>query len=148
MAMGMMKPGGRGRRRGRSHRLNSEINVTPFVDVMLVLLIVFMVSAPLLTVGIPVNLPKAAAPTLTKPEEPVSVSIDSDGQWYVGDRPVEGDFALIDALETATDGDKERKIFLRGDTALAYGDVMTVMATVTNAGYTKLALISRVSESQ
>lgn len=144
MAGDLLKRGGRGgsRRAYGAHQLRAEINVTPFVDVMLVLLIVFMVSAPLLTVGVPINLPKAAAPTLSESVEPVNISVNGDGGWFVGDLAVSNELALQAALDKATDGDKEHKVYLRGDATLQYGDVMRLMAVVTTAGYSKLALIS------
>ena len=144
MAGDLLKGGGRGGRRRSygAHQLRAEINVTPFVDVMLVLLIVFMVSAPLLTVGVPINLPKSSAPTLSAKDDPITISIDETGAWYVDETQVEGELKLLIALDEAAQGDKERKIHIRGDAKLQYGDVFEVMGAVTQAGFSKLALVS------
>lgn len=144
MAGDLLKSGGRsGRRRAYgAHQLRAEINVTPFVDVMLVLLIVFMVSAPLLTVGVPINLPKASAPTLSANDDPITISIDESGAWFVGEVEVANELKLLIALDEAAAGNKDRKIYIRGDADLQYGNVFEVMGAVTQAGFSKLALIS------
>jgi biopolymer transport protein TolR len=133
--------GGRrsGRRKGR--RPMSDINVTPFVDVMLVLLIVFMVTAPLLTVGIPVDLPQTRAQNIPTNEEPLIVSINSAGEIYVQETPVaQGN--LVAMLTAITNANPEARIFVRGDQALAYGRIMQVMGAVTAAGFTRVALVA------
>lgn len=141
------RSGGRKRQYG-GHRLNSEINVTPFVDVMLVLLIIFMVSAPLLTVGVPINLPDSDAATLnSESAEPVSVSIALDGGWFVGDVAVDDEAGLLAEVDAITGGDRTRKLYLRADTALNYGEVMRMMGAVSGAGYTRLALIAQQPDS-
>ena len=139
--------GSGGPRRGRwsrsSYRPLSDINVTPFVDVMLVLLIVFMVTAPLLTVGVPVDLPKAKAQTLSDPDEPLVVSVNAKGTLYVQDTEVEID-RLVPRLIAITENKPDTRIFVRGDRSINYGRVMEIMATVNSAGFTRVALIAEL----
>jgi biopolymer transport protein TolR len=138
-----LTPAGGGRRSGRrkGRRPMSDINVTPFVDVMLVLLIVFMVTAPLLTVGIPVDLPQTRAQNIPTNEEPLIVSIQSDGAIFVQETPVaQGN--LVAMLTAITNANPEARIFVRGDQALAYGRIMQVMGAVTAAGFTRVALVA------
>ena len=117
-----------------------DINVTPFIDVMLVLLIIFMVAAPLATVDVPVDLPASTAQPQQRPPKPVYLTIKADGTIAIGDDPVPRD-SLPSALANATGGDKEQRIFVRGDKAVSYGDVMQVMNALRDAGYLKLGLI-------
>ena len=117
-----------------------DINVTPFIDVMLVLLIIFMVAAPLATVDVAVNLPSSTAPPQQRPPKPVYLTLKADGSLALGDNAVSRD-ALADALATATNGDKEERIFLRGDRAVPYGQVMEVMNDLRRAGFLKVALV-------
>jgi len=117
-----------------------DINVTPFIDVMLVLLIIFMVAAPLATVDVPVDLPASTAQPQQRPPKPVYLTIKADGTLAIGDDPVPRD-SLPSALANATGGDKEQRIFVRGDKAVSYGDVMQVMNALRDAGYLKLGLI-------
>ena len=117
-----------------------DINVTPFIDVMLVLLIIFMVAAPLATVDVPFDLPATSAPPQQRPSKPVYLTLKADGSLALGDNPVARD-ALADVLATATNGDKEERIFLRGDRAVAYGEVMGLMNDLRRAGYLKVALV-------
>jgi len=131
-----------GGRRSR-YRPMSEINVTPFVDVMLVLLIVFMVTAPLLTVGVPVDLPEAKAKALSQPEEPLVISIDSSGVVFIQETEVEIE-KLIPRLAAITDNKPDTRIYLRGDRTVDYGRIMEVMARVNSAGFTRLALVSEL----
>ncbi len=131
---------GRTSRRQR-YRPMSEINVTPFVDVMLVLLVVFMVSALLLTIGVPLDLPKGSAPALNETDEPVTLSIQADGRLFLNDQPTTPESVLSD-MEALTGGNFEAKVFLRGDRALAYGDVMGVMSDLASAGYTRMRLVT------
>ncbi len=117
-----------------------DINVVPFIDVMLVLLIIFMVAAPLATVDVPVDLPASTAQPQQRPPKPVYITLKADGTLAVGDNPVPRD-ALPDVLATATGGNKEERIFLRGDRAVPYGDVMELMNALRDAGYLKIALV-------
>ena len=119
----------------------SEINVTPFVDVMLVLLIVFMVTAPLLTVGIPVDLPKVKASALTDQKDPIEITIKLDGTLYLGESEVEVE-NLIPRLNAITDQNTEARIYVRGDRVVAYGRIMEIMSLINTAGYVKVALVT------
>ena len=120
----------------------SEINVTPFVDVMLVLLIVFMVTAPLLTVGIPVDLPKVKASALTDQKDPIEITVKIDGTIYLGESEVEVE-NLIPRLNAITDQNTEARIYVRGDRVVAYGRVMEIMSIINSAGYIKVALVAQ-----
>jgi biopolymer transport protein ExbD len=117
-----------------------DINVTPFIDVMLVLLIIFMVAAPLATVDIAVNLPPANAQPQQRPPKPVYVTLKADSSLAVGDQVIARD-ALAGALAGATGGNKDERIFLRGDRAVPFGDIMTLMNDLRGAGYLKIALV-------
>lgn len=118
----------------------SDMNVTPLVDVMLVLLIVFMVAAPLMATGVPINLPKVQTKPLVDQKEPIAVTIDMDGRIFVDKREVASD-DIIGILAENPDG-KERRIHVRGDKTVPYGKVMEVMGLINSAGYTKVALVS------
>ena len=120
----------------------SEINVTPFVDVMLVLLIVFMVTAPLLTVGIPVDLPKVSAKALTDKKDPLEITVKLDGSVYLGESLVEVE-NLIPRLNAITDQNTQARIYVRGDRIVAYGRVMEIMSLINTAGYIKVALVTQ-----
>ena len=120
----------------------SEINVTPFVDVMLVLLIVFMVTAPLLTVGIPVDLPKVSANALTDQKDPLEITVKLDGSVYLGESLVEVE-NLIPRLNAITDQNTQARIYVRGDRIVAYGRVMEIMSLINTAGYIKVALVTQ-----
>ena len=123
------------------YRPVSEINVTPFVDVMLVLLIVFMVTAPLLTVGVPVDLPKTNAKAISEPDEPLVVTVNAEGQIFIQDSQVEiGN--LAPRLKAITDNKPDTRIYVRGDRSIDYGRIMEVMGTVSVAGFTRVALIA------
>ena len=126
--------------RGRARAPMAEINVTPFVDVMLVLLIIFMVTAPLLTAGVPVNLPKSKAGALKQDQEPVTISIESSGEVFIGDEQI-GDGVLGERL-AAIAAKEPSQIFLRADRTLDYGDVMSVLGELNRAGLNKVALVS------
>jgi biopolymer transport protein ExbD len=117
-----------------------EINVTPFIDVMLVLLIIFMVAAPLATVDIAVNLPASTAQPQPRPEQPLYLTVKSDLTLALGDTPVAREL-LSGTLDAAAKGDKETRIFLRADKAVPYGEMMEVMNLLRTAGYLKLALV-------
>tara|TARA_Y100001970_G_C13569738_1_gene525596 strand:- start:97 stop:471 length:375 start_codon:yes stop_codon:yes gene_type:complete len=120
----------------------SEINVTPFVDVMLVLLIVFMVTAPLLTVGIPVDLPKVKASALTDQKDPIEITVNLKGEIYIGESLVEIE-NLIPRISAITEQNTEARIYIRGDRVVAYGRVMEIMSMINSAGYIKVALITQ-----
>ncbi len=134
--------GGGGRRRG-SYKLLSEINVTPFVDVMLVLLIVFMITAPLLTVGVPVDLPKTKAKSIAESEEPLVITVNAEGVIFIQDTEVELD-NLVPRLAAITDNKADTRIYVRGDKSINYGRVLEVMGTVNVAGFTRVALIAEL----
>ena len=130
-----------GRRRHRRSRVNSEINVTPLVDVMLVLLIVFMVAAPLLSVGVPIDLPKTDAKALPSQQEPLTVTVDSQGRVFLQEEEVLiGD--LIAKLVAVSDTGYDERIYLRGDENSDYGAVMKVMARINAAGFSNLNLVT------
>jgi len=136
----------KGGRRGRGRiRPMAEINVTPFVDVMLVLLIVFMVTAPLLTVGVPVDLPKTRAQALSQDREPLSVTIRKDGRIYLQNTPVEED-DLVPRLTAIAANGYDQRIFVRGDKSVDYGKVMEVMARISAAGFTHIGLVTDVAK--
>ena len=121
----------------------SEINVTPLVDVMLVLLIVFMVTAPLLTVGVPVDLPKTAASQMVGQDEPLMISVNSKGKVFLQETEIARD-QLVPRLEAITQSKKDTRIFVRGDRAITYGQVMEVMGLVNLAGFTRVALVTEL----
>ena len=149
MAMGGAAGGGgrgRGRRRARKQPL-SEINVTPLVDVMLVLLIIFMVSAPLLTVGVPLELPKTEAGAVDASDEPVTVSIREDGSIYVGEGEVAWDQMVLRVAQEGGEGARERPVFVRADGRAPYQAVARVMARLSSEGFTKLNLITDTAAS-
>ena len=119
----------------------SEINVTPFVDVMLVLLIVFMVTAPLLTVGIPVDLPKVKASALTDQKEPLEITLTIEGKVFLGESQVDIK-NLVSRLEMITEQNYETRIYVRGDRIISYGRVLEIMSLINSAGYKKVALVT------
>jgi biopolymer transport protein TolR len=143
MAGGIIKGGGRQRRGRASYRPMAEINVTPMVDVMLVLLIVFMVAAPLLTAGVPIDLPKSQAPAINEQKEPLVVSINAAGQIYVQETQIEAD-NLAAKLQAITNSNPEAVIYLRGDKANNYGRVTEVLGLIASAGFTRVSLISEL----
>jgi biopolymer transport protein TolR len=129
--------------RGR-YRPMAEINVTPMVDVMLVLLIIFMVTAPMMTSGVNVDLPKTDAKPLNTDSEPLTVSIQGDGKIYLQDNAIELP-DLVTKLNAIAAGDMGRRIFVRGDKGISYGQVMNLMATIAQGGFTKVALLADAS---
>ncbi len=136
MAFAMPNRSGRGR-----YRPLAEINVTPLVDVMLVLLIIFMVTAPLMTSGVPVDLPKTNAAPLNQDSEPLTVSINAAGKIFLQEEEVQiGD--VVGRLQAVAKNNPERRIFVRGDKDLAYGRIMEVMGTITQGGFSKVALLA------
>jgi len=142
MAGGIQHTSARGRGRLR-RRAMAEINVTPFVDVMLVLLIVFMVTAPLLTVGVPVDLPKTRAPALGQDREPLSITIKRDGTIFLQKEPIP-ESQLVDRLTAVAANGYNQRIFVRGDTQASYGKVMEVMGLLAAAGFTHIGLVTDV----
>ena len=132
---------------GRRHRPMGEINVTPFVDVMLVLLIVFMVTAPLLTVGVEVDLPKTKAGAINADAAPLVVSIKADGSLYLQEAEIDGE-VLIPRLKAISNANPDVRIFVRGDQAVTYGDVLGVMGRIQAAGFEKVALVAQLPEAK
>ena len=143
MSVGSKGYSGRGGRRrgGRRRALMSEINVTPFVDVMLVLLIIFMVAAPLLTVGVPIDLPETQAKALNSETQPITISINEAGQVYIQETEVPID-EVVPKLQAIAKTGYDERIYVRGDKTADYGTVMKVMARVSSAGFRNLGLVS------
>ena len=137
----LARGGARGRR-GRA--MMAEINVTPFVDVMLVLLIVFMVTAPLLTVGVPVDLPQTRAKSLGEDREPLAVSVDAKGQIFLQNTPVAQE-ELVPKLMAISNNGYNQRIFVRGDKTVGYGKVMEVMGLLNAAGFTRIGLVTETA---
>ncbi len=142
----LIRNGGGGRRRGNYQPL-SEINVTPFVDVMLVLLIVFMITAPLLTVGVPIELPKTKAKSIAESEEPLVITVNAEGVVFIQDTEVEIE-NLVPRLKAITENKADTRIYLRGDRSVDYGRVMEVMGTINLAGFTRVAMITELPKVQ
>ena len=141
MAVGGARKSGRGRRGVPRYGAMADINMTPFIDVMLVLLIIFMVAAPLLTSGIAVDLPQAKAGALNVEQKPIAVALNDQGQLFLMDQPI-ADAELVDKMRTlATDG-AEQRIYLRASKVVPYGRVAEIMGAVTAAGYKKVALVT------
>ncbi len=134
---------GYGARRYGSYQPMSEINVTPMVDVMLVLLVVFMITAPLLTVGVPVDLPRTSASQMVGQDEPLVISVNAAGKVFLQDTEYTLD-ALAPRLIAITANRKETRIFVRGDKTIAYGTVMAVMGSIHRAGFRRVALITEM----
>src|SRR5438105_6141553 len=149
MAMTSGNAVGSGRRNHRRRSVMSEINVTPMVDVMLVLLIIFMISAPLLTVGVPLDLPQTQAKSLDQDKEPLTISVNSQGQWYLQNTEIAVDDILpkLQAI-TAARGGVEERIFVRGDRKVDYGTVMRVMGRPSGAGCHTVALVTEREPSK
>lgn len=135
------KTHGRGKRRG--YRAMAEINMTPFIDVMLVLLIVFMVAAPMLTVGVPVDLPKTNAAPLEQQKDPLFVTVQTDGRVFVQETPVEL-ANMVALLIAVTNNNPEARILVRGDAKIAYGKMLEVMGTMSAAGFKKVGLVAEM----
>ena len=132
---------GGGPRSASRYQPMSAINVTPFVDVMLVLLVVFMVAAPLLTVGVPVDLPQTQAPPVTEPKEPLVITINSEGRIFIQDTDVPSE-SLVPRLGAITGNNPDALLYVRGDKAINYGRVLEVMSLVSSAGFRKVSLIA------
>jgi biopolymer transport protein TolR len=146
--MGGVSTGGTGKRhRRRRHGVMSEINVTPMVDVMLVLLIIFMISAPLLTVGVPLDLPQSQAKSLDQDREPLTISVNLQGQVFLQNAEIGVD-ELVPKLKAVTQarGGMDERIYVRGDRKVDYGTVMKVMGRLSSAGFHRVALITEVEQ--
>ncbi len=135
------KGGGRRRRRARRGGVINEINMTPFIDVMLVLLIIFMVAAPLLTVGVPLDLPQTKAAPLNLDTKPLTLSIRADGRVFLNETEL-SDQEIVPGLTTQAKQGLEERVFVRGDKKVDYGRVAQVMAIVTGAGFKRVALVT------
>jgi biopolymer transport protein TolR len=141
--MGASLPKNTKTRSSRSRPIMSDINVTPFVDVMLVLLIIFMVTAPMMTVGISVDLPQTKAGPIDEKSEPLTISIDKEGLIYIQETVVSLD-ELVPRLKALTQDNDQAPIFIRGDQGISYGKVMDVMGSVNAAGFKKVALLAQL----
>jgi biopolymer transport protein TolR len=137
-------PGGQG---GKTISQNADINVTPFVDIMLVLLIIFMVSAPLLTVGVPIDLPQTQAKSLDQDKEPLTVSVNEKGQVYLQNSEIDID-ALVPKLQAVAQarGGNDARIYVRGDKKVDYGTMMRVMGRLSGAGFHRVALVTEFEQ--
>jgi biopolymer transport protein TolR len=147
MAIMLAAGGASGKRRRRRTPVMSEINVTPMVDVMLVLLIIFMVSAPLLTVGVPLDLPQTQAKGLEQDKEPLTISVDTQGKVFLQNSEIAVD-DLVAKLKAVTEarGGMDERIFVRGDRRVDYGTVMRVMGRLSAAGFRRVALVTEVEQ--
>jgi len=147
MAMNMQGSSG-GRGRGRRRAVMAEINVTPMVDVMLVLLIIFMVSAPLLTVGVPLDLPQTQAKSLDNDKSPVTLSVKADGKVFINDTevPISELVAKLKSITEARGSGLDERIFMRADKSADYGTVAKVMGQLSGAGFKRLALVTEVEQ--
>ncbi len=146
--MGAKLGGAGGRRRRRAHGVMADINVTPFVDVMLVLLVIFMITAPLLTAGVSIELPKAEAQAIGQQDNaPLEIALDKNGNIFIGETKVTADrmTVMLQAIAAET---TERRIYIKADQGLDYGKVMEVMAAVSRLGFTKIALVTDPSRSR
>ena len=147
MAMTSGNAVGSGRRNHRRRSVMSEINVTPMVDVMLVLLIIFMISAPLLTVGVPLDLPQSQAKSLDQDKEPLTISVNLQGQLFLQNTEI-GVEELVPKLQaiTAARGGTTERIYVRGDRKVDYGTVMRVMGRISGAGFSRVALVTEMEQ--
>jgi len=149
MAMNAGTPaiGGERRRRGHKRGVMAEINVTPMVDVMLVLLIIFMVSAPLLTVGVPIDLPQSQAKSLEQDKEPLTISVNAKGQVYLQNSEIQVD-ELVPKLEAVAQarGGTDARVYVRGDKNVEYGAMMRVMGRLSGAGFHRVALVTEFEQ--
>ena len=129
----------------KKNRVISQINVTPFVDVMLVLLIVFMITAPLLTVGVSVDLPKTKASQLNSKGDPIIISIKQNGELYIQEREIDT-LQLLPRLKAISSGNKNLRIYVRGDKDVPYGLVLDTIAKIKSSGFKKVALVAKLQE--
>jgi biopolymer transport protein TolR len=142
MALSQARGNGRGR-----YRPMADINVTPLVDVMLVLLVVFMVTAPLLTVGVPVDLPQTAAPPINEPKEPTVITVNKEGEIFIQETSVPID-SLVERLQAITGSNPDAVLYVRGDKDINYGKVLEVMSLISNAGFRKVSLVAETPKGQ
>jgi len=138
---------GRGGRSSSRYRPMADINVTPLVDVMLVLLVVFMVTAPLLTVGVPVDLPQTQAPPINEPKEPTVISVNKDGAIFIQETSIPID-TLVSRLQAITGANPDAVLYVRGDKDINYGRVLEVMSLISNAGFRKVSLVAEAPKGQ
>ena len=131
----------------KGRRLMAEINVVPYIDVMLVLLVVFMVTAPLLTVGVPVDLPQTQAPPINEPKEPTVITVNKDGQLFIQEAEVPID-NLVAKLQAITNSNPDAVLYVRGDKDINYGKVLEVMSLISNAGFHKVSLVAEAPKGQ
>ncbi|HZH09214.1 MAG TPA: biopolymer transporter ExbD [Microvirga sp.] len=145
MMAGAAGGGRRRRRRGKRAGAINEINMTPFIDVTLVLLIIFMVAAPMMTAGVPIDLPQTKAAPLNSDTKPVTLSIKASGQVFLGEDELT-DEAIVGKLAEVSKAGFDERIFVRGDKKVDYGRVAQVMSIVTTAGYKRVALVTEVAQ--
>src|SRR5580700_6516240 len=145
--MAVATNGSRSRLAGARYRPMADINVTPLVDVMLVLLVVFMVTAPLLTVGVPVDLPQTQAPPINEPKEPTVITVNKDGQIFIQEAEVPID-SLVSRLQAITGSNPDAVLYVRGDKDINYGRVLEVMSLISNAGFHKVSLVAEAPKGQ
>ena len=146
---GSVASGGGGRRRGRGqprYRAMADINMTPFIDVMLVLLIIFMVAAPLLATGVPIDLPQTKAAALNVDQKPISVAVDPKGDIFINDEPVAQD-QLADKLKDVAKAGPDERIYVRGASQVNYGRIAEVMSIITSAGFKRVALVTEPAKT-
>jgi biopolymer transport protein TolR len=141
---GAAQGGGRRGRRARKHRAIAEINMTPFIDVMLVLLIIFMVAAPLIATGVPIDLPQTAARPINTDQKPLTVSIDQKGQVFLMDQPL-NDAEIVSSLQLASKQGFDERVYVRGHRQVDYGRVAQIMSVITAAGFKRVALVTEPS---
>ena len=134
-------------RNNSSYRPMADINVTPFVDVMLVLLIIFMVTTPMLVAGVHVDLPETQSAPMEGQDEPLAVTVDANGKTYLMDQPVDRD-KLVDKLKAVTKEKKDTRIFVRGDKKVDYGQVIEVVGAISAAGFSKVALVTEIAPTK
>ena len=147
MAVAAGNGNGKGRLTGARYRPMAEINVTPLVDVMLVLLVVFMVTAPLLTVGVPVDLPQTAALPINEPKEPTVITVNKDGAVFIQETSIPID-TLVSRLQAITGSNPDAVLYVRGDKDVNYGKVLEVMSLISNAGFRKVSLVAEPPKGQ
>ena len=146
MAVTLSNPRGSSRP-GSRYRPMADINVTPLVDVMLVLLVVFMITAPLLTVGVPVDLPQTAAPPINEPKEPTVITVNKEGEIFIQDTSIPMD-GLVAKLQAVTNSNPDAVLYVRGDKDISYGKVLEVMSLISNAGFRKVSLVAEPPKGQ